>query len=132
FGDYSIWGIENYRSFLKEKYKTLPALRQSHGQEYASFDAVQPPRAPGEQTRQAWLEWMEYGQQAFAGFFDWERDIIKEAAPGVLLANKLQTNPWDNSTASSGTNWHLMSGAQDIFGINTYGGSAYGNRNKLD
>jgi beta-galactosidase len=80
----------------------------------------------------AWLDWMTFGQKAFADFFQWERSVIREVAPKIALVNKKQTNPWDNSTASSGTNWHLMGLSEDIYGLNTYGGSEAGYRDRLD
>ncbi|MEX0653847.1 MAG: alpha-amylase family protein [Phycisphaeraceae bacterium] len=132
FGDYAPWSIDNYRQHLQQTYGSIEALRNAHHLPYESFDAIQPPRHPEEQTRQAWLDWMTFGQQSFADFFQWQRSVIRNVAPTVPLANKKQTNPWDSSTASSGTNWHLIGDSEDVYGINTYGGSAFGNRNKLD
>ena len=132
YADYQPYAIDDYRQHLKEKYTSLDALSKAHEVDYASFEAVQPPRAPEEMSRAAWLDWMEYGQQYFAGFFEWERGVLREAAPGLRLANKKQTNPWDNSTASSGTNWHLMTSSEEIFGLNIYCSSVYRIRNIMD
>ncbi|EIQ02087.1 beta-galactosidase [Opitutaceae bacterium TAV1] len=132
FGEYSQWGLAAWREHLRATYKTLDALNRAHGTTFTTWDDVQPPRKPEEFNRRAWLDWMEFGQRAFADFFAWERTIIKEAAPSLLLTNKKQTNPWDRSTASSGTNWELMGRSEDIFGINLYSGSPFGTRNTLD
>lgn len=132
YGDYSIWAIANYRTHLKNKYQTLNAVTKAHDQKYASFDVIMPPKIPEEMSPTAWLDWMEFGQKVFADFFQWERSVIRKVAPDVPLVNKKQTNPWDNSTASSGTNWHLLGLSEDIYGLNTYGGSEYGYRDRLD
>ena len=132
FGDYQPFAINDYREHLRKAYGTVAALRAAHRQEYESFEGVDPPKAPEEQTRQAWLDWMEYGQQYFADFFRWEGEVIRAAAPAVRLANKKQTNPWDNSTASSGTNWHLLAQSEDIFGLNIYWASPVGIRDIIE
>ncbi|AHF93474.1 beta-galactosidase [Opitutaceae bacterium TAV5] len=132
FAEYSQWAVAAWRDHLRTTFTTLDALNRAHGTGFATWDDVQPPRQPEAFNRRAWLDWMEFGQRAFAGFFAWERTIIKEAAPALLLTNKKQTNPWDRSTASSGTNWELMGRSEDIFGINLYSGSPFGTRNILD
>lgn len=121
FADYRPFAIEDYREFLKEKYKTLAALKQAHKQNYASFDALQPPRKPDEFGPRAWLEWMRYGQDYFAGFFEWEDGILRKAAPDVRLANKKMAPLVDASAASNGLNWAKMGRCEDIFGVNIYG-----------
>lgn len=132
FADYSEWSIGNYREYLRCKYGDLQTLRAAHRRAYESFDAIAPPRQPDELGRVAWLEWMEFGQKAFADFFQWEREVISAAAPGARLVNKKQNNPADLSAASSGTNWHLMSQSEDIFGLNLYPGSVIGARDNFD
>ena len=132
FADYSQWSIDRYREYLAEKYATLQALRKALGQEYVSFEAVQPPRQPDQFGRAAWLDWMEFGQRTFADFFTWERGVIHAAAPGARLTNKKQNNPADLSAASSGTNWHLMGQSEDIFGLDLYPGSVMGARDSFD
>ncbi len=132
FADYRPFAIDDYRAHLQKKYQTIENLRTAHKQNYPSFQTLQPPRKPAEMGRAAWLDWMEYGQHYFADFFTWERQVIRAAAPKTLLGNKKQTNPWDNSTASSGTNWHLLAQSEDIFGINIYWSSLVGIRDILD
>ena len=120
--DYGLWTIENYRRALKAKYGSIEALRKAHGQAYAGFDAVMPPRLPDELGRTAWLDWMRFDQKTFADFFMWERQVVLSAAPNARLANKKQVNLLDRSAASSATNWVLMSESEDIFGLDDYGG----------
>ena len=132
FADYQPFAVENYRKYLREKYATVELLSETHQQDYSDFNNVDPPKAPDEQSRQAWLDWMRYGQQYFADFFQWERQVIRSAAPTVRLTNKKQTNPWDNSTASSGTNWHLLAQSEDIFGLNIYWSSPSGIRDIIE
>ncbi len=122
FADYRPWTIENYRRALKEKYGSIEGLRKAHGQPYASFDAVTPPRLPDELGRTAWLDWMRFDQKTFADFFMWERQVVLSAAPAARLANKKQANLFDRSAASSATNWVLMNESEDIFGLDIYGG----------
>ncbi len=134
FAEYSQWAVAVWREHLRTRYETLSAVNQAHATAFATWDDVQPPRKPDDSgfNRRAWLDWMEFGQQSFADFFTWERSIIKETAPALLLTNKKQTNPWDSSTASSGTNWDLLGRSEDIFGINLYSGSPFGTRDRLD
>ncbi|MBN1555206.1 MAG: beta-galactosidase [Phycisphaerae bacterium] len=120
FADYRPFAIEDYRRFLKDKYKTLEALNAVHKWNYASFEAVQPPRKPEELGRRAWLEWMRYGQDYFAGFFEWEDGILRKAAPDIRLANKKMASLVDSSAASNGLNWAKMGRCEDIFGVNIY------------
>jgi len=75
---------------------------------------------------------MEYGQRYFAGFFNSERELIKGVAPNLMLANKKQTNLWDQSTASSGTNWKLLGESEDVFGMDMYTGSPFLSRTIID
>ncbi|OQY03247.1 MAG: hypothetical protein B6I25_08290 [Planctomycetales bacterium 4572_13] len=132
FGDYRPYAIDDYREHLKKKYNSLATLKRAHRQSYTSFETLQPPRKPDEFGRVAWLDWMEYGQEYFADFYNWEREVIHSVAPKARLNNKKQTNIWDNSTASSGTNWHLMQESEDIFGINAYISSVFAARNIFD
>ncbi|EIP96431.1 beta-galactosidase [Opitutaceae bacterium TAV1] len=132
FADYSPCGIDAWRSYLKKQYTSIAALNQAHATAFATWDDVRPPGNPAEHNRRAWLEWMRFGQDSFAAFFENERSIIRAAAPALLVNNKKQTNPWDRSTASSGTNWQKLGRSEDIFGINMYSGSLYGSRNILD
>ena len=132
FADYQPYAIDDYREHLKKKYSSLAKLKKAHKQDYKKFKTIQPPRKPDEFGRVAWMDWMEYGQEYFANFYNWERDIIQSAAPKTRLYNKKQTNPWDNSAASSGTNWHLMQKSEDIFGINAYISSVFAARNIFD
>jgi len=132
FADYQSFAIKDYQQFLSDKYGSISTLAGVHNQNYTDMASVMPPYNPEQMGRAAWLDWMEYGQHYFAGFFDWEREIIKSVAPNARLCNKKQTNPWDNSTASSGTNWHLMQTSEDIFGLNIYWGSEFGIRDTLD
>ena len=132
FADYQPFAIDDYRKHLKKKYGSLDALCKAHGQKYGSFESLLPPRKPDELGRVAWLDWMEYGQQYFADFFQWERDVIHSVAPTARLYNKKQTNPCDNSACSSGTNWYLMQKSEDISGLNIYWSSVPGARDVLD
>ncbi len=132
FADYQPYAIDDYREHLKKKYDSLEKLEKAHGRDYASFAELQPPRKPNEMGRVAWLDWMEYGQQYFAGFYEWEREVIHSAAPQTRLYNKKQTNPCDNSACSSGTNWHLLQRSEDISGFNIYWSSILGARDVLD
>jgi beta-galactosidase len=132
FAEYSQWALAAWREHLRKTCGDLVTVNRIHGTSFASWDAIQPPRRPEDYNRRAWLDWMEFGQRAFAGFFAWERAILKETAPALLLANKKQTNPWDSSTASSGTNWDLLGRSEDIFGLNLYSGSPFGTRDRLD
>jgi len=131
FADYRPWTIENYRRALKEKYGSIEALKKAHGQAYASFDAVTPPRLADELGRAAWLDWMRFDQKTFADFFAWERQVVLSAAPNARLANKKQANLFDRSAASSATNWVMMSDSEDIFGLDIYVGPL-GNRTWLE
>ena len=132
FADYSQWGIANWRKELEAKYSEIGQLNTQYGTKFADWSAVYPPKSPEEFGRKYWLSWMEFGQRSFAGFFDLERSIIKEVAPDLPLVNKKQTNPWDRSSASSGTNWRLLGKSEDIFGINLYSSSPFGSRTILD
>ncbi len=58
YADYQPYAIDDYRQHLKEKYSSLDALTEAHQAEYASFDAVQPPRAPDQMNRVAWLDYI--------------------------------------------------------------------------
>ncbi len=68
----------------------------------------------------AWLEWLEYGDDYFAQFFDRERDIIKQVAPHAVLANKKETQFWLTESAASGNNWSLLNASEDVSGVNLY------------
>jgi beta-galactosidase len=123
FADYSDPGIADYRAYLHKKFKDdLGAVNTALGQNYGSWDDIDPPHSVSDQGPAAWLEWTRYGQFALADFFDKERAIIKSVAPNALLANKLAAQPWDQSAASSGTNWYLDSKSEDVAGIDVYVG----------
>jgi beta-galactosidase len=125
FGDYSSWSIDNFQIWLKVKYTSLDDLNRQWHTNYSDWKKIQPPRTPDQMSRKAWIDWMHFGQQTFADFFQWERSVIHDAAPDLWLTNKKQTNPLDNSAASSGTNWYLMSKSEDLFGLDAYEGPSY-------
>ncbi len=130
--DYSEWAVDRYRKYLKTKYGTVGALRKVHGRNYESFEKVEPPKGPDDMGRVVWLEWMEFGQEAFAGFFDFERGVLKSAAPNARVTNKKIMSPWDCSAGASGYNWELMNRSEDIFGLDNYINSDFGTRNIFD
>lgn len=132
FADYSQWSVEDYRQWLRDKYKSLQTLRKAHGMAYASFDAVRPPRSPQEMTRSAWLDWMTFGQQTFAAFFAWERGILHAAAPHIPLSIKKIVSPWNSAAAASGINWGLLGASEDIFGLDVYIDSPFFARDVLE
>jgi beta-galactosidase len=132
YADYTSWSIANFHAWLTKKYQTIDTLNQRWQTKYASWDKITPPKSPSQMSRVAWIDWMRFGQETFAGFFDWERDVIHKTAPDLKLVHKKQTNIVDNSARASGTNFHLMGRSEDFFGINVYGGSCYGYRNTLD
>lgn len=131
FADYSVHGLTAFRNSLKGRYGTIDELNKAYGNAFNTWDDVVPPKSIDEGHPRAWLEWMEFGQERFADFFQREREAIREVAPNLLLANKKQINPWDESAASSGTNWEKLGGSEDLFGINLYSGSINWSRNLL-
>ena len=132
FADYSTWGVADWVKDLKTKYSTVADFNAAFGTSFTDWSDVQPPKSPEEHGRKLWLEWTEYGQRYFAGFFDWEKSVIRSVAPKLLLTNKKQTNPFDSSAGSSGTNWRLMDNAEDISGLDLYSGSPFSSRTILD
>jgi beta-galactosidase len=132
YADYSKWGLADWRKELQGKYPDIQQLNQAFGTTFENWEAVQPPHQPDQFGRKYWLAWMEYGQRYFAGFFNSERELIKGVAPNLMLANKKQTNLWDQSTASSGTNWKLLGESEDVFGMDMYTGSPFLSRTIID
>ena len=132
YADYSKWGLADWRKELQGKYPEIQQLNQAFGTTFESWNAVQPPNQPDQFGRKYWLAWMEYGQRYFAGFFSFERSVVKGVAPDLMLANKKQTNLWDQSSASSGTNWKLLGESEDVSGLDMYTGSPFLSRTIMD
>lgn len=132
YADYSQWGVADWRKEMQASYPSMTELNAHYNTKFTDWKTLLPPKSAEEFGRKYWLSWLEFGQRSFAGFFNMERSVIEAAAPDLPLANKKQTNPWDQSSASSGTNWRLLSESEDFFGIDLYSGSPFASRTILD
>lgn len=131
FGDYSSHGVSAYRKWLQLKYSDIQRLNEVYKTTFNDWIEVNPPLSREDTSAVAWLDWMQCGQDCFADFFEKQRASLNAVAPHLFLSNKKQTNPWDKSAASSGTNWFKLGASEDIFGVNIYSGSPEASRNIL-
>ncbi len=79
--DFSPASIRNYQAFLQEKYGAIEALVELYGQNYPSFDQVDPPRrfeATKQQDIPYYTDWIEYRERYLINCLDRLAGMMRE------------------------------------------------------
>ena len=81
FVSYSAYDYEQFRQWLRSKYRTLPRLEESWGIEAGNWEKIEPPQKITETNQAAWSDWCEARSQWYQ---EWGIDtmkFIREADP---------------------------------------------------
>jgi len=90
-GPGSVWRrdptcLKQYRDWLRQRYKTVEAMRRAWKREDVSFETAAPPvRLPGDDYRRMWLDWAEFANGWWVRYADWAASVVRPLAPGKLL-----------------------------------------------
>lgn len=75
--DYGPLSLDHFRAWLKVKYGTLAALNKAWKSAWASWPAVDAPRAPS--LDQPWRDWLDFRFDAMAERFAWHYQAFRTA-----------------------------------------------------
>jgi hypothetical protein len=81
FVSYSAYDYEQFRQWLRSKYRTLPRLEESWGIEAGNWEKIEPPQKNTKTNQAAWSDWCEARSQWYQ---EWGIDtmkFIREADP---------------------------------------------------
>jgi len=74
FVSYSSYDFEQFRQWLRNKYQTLPKLREAWGNDVRSWENIEPPKEITENNQKAWSDWCDARSQWFE---EWGADTVK-------------------------------------------------------
>jgi beta-galactosidase len=111
--DFSPASIQNYRTFLRDKYRTIEELARLYGQNYTAFDQVEPPRR-FEGTKKEdipyYTDWIEYRERYLINCLDRLANMMRaRGLDDIALFHNYQ-HPLGPGGAASGftTPFNLM------------------------
>jgi hypothetical protein len=78
--DYSPWAQTAFRKWLKERHGTIEELNRHWKSKYSNFDQVTPAKSY-EENRASWLEFREFGGQAYARLVGWNVELVRRLDP---------------------------------------------------
>ena len=118
--DYNPQAVARFRDWLRRKHGTLAALNQRWGTQWASFDAVEPPRdLPPVSGMGAWLDWRRFNADLIQDFLHEQVSFAHRTLPGIPATTNL-SGPLDNwYPVRLGDNYRDTSDF-DIAGIDIY------------
>ncbi len=128
--DHTPDAIDAYRKAMIQKYGNIDKFNKAMETNFKDFKSIIPPESPDKQRRY-WYKWFCYNQQAFADFFQWQRNIFKKYGGDVAMSGK---NPVQALTGDSlyCNDIALLTAVQDIPGCDLYNGSLFHYRNGME
>lgn len=88
------WDAEmerRFRDWMKDRYRTLDALNEAHGNTYwsltySAWDQIDAPRATGRSQPALWIDWLRFGSDMWAEFQQNQIDAMRpHLAPGAAI-----------------------------------------------
>ena len=118
--DYSAPALRAFHEWLKERYGQIGRLNDAWGAQYASFEAVEPPRQlPPVDNMAAWLDWRRANAAIVHDFLQWEIAFARREWPGMPLMTNA-AGPIDDWYAMRCSDGFLDSEGFDAVGIDIY------------
>ena len=118
--DYNPTMIAKYRTWLQQRYGQIGTLNAAYGSQFASFDAVEPPRQlPPVDNLAAWLDWRRAQAAIIHDFLQWEIASTRRAWPGMPLTTNL-AGPLESWFPIRCADNFLFTEGMDAAGIDIY------------
>lgn len=128
YGDYSHHAVERFRNKMVEKYGNIGRLNESWNEHNVDFGSLKPPCFSSNRVK--WYDWITALQEMYAQFFVDAYSEVKKGNGDKIIFGKFLPVQFssDSVAATSGYNWGIMSGVQDIMGMNEYTATPYESR----
>lgn len=112
--DYSELAIVHFRRWLQTfRYPTIEALNEAWGSAYASFDTVEPPRAPA--ISHPWRDWLDFRFQSMGERFAWHYRAARSQDPRRLVVS------CNHGTLYAGNMYAAMGACPELYAANSDG-----------
>jgi hypothetical protein len=111
--DYSDRAIRHFQQWLSTyRYPSVAELNAAWGSTFASFSAVDPPRAPA--VSRAWLDWLDFRFQSMGERFAWHYRAARSQDPSRLIVSCNHGTLYaDNTYAAMGARPELYAANSD-------------------
>ena len=128
--DASPAALNKYREKMRLEYKTVAAFNRAMKTEFEDFGSILPPACP-DGNRTFFYHWYNYNAQAFADFFQWQKGILKQKAPGIKLSAKHPVTVLLGDALYC-NDIVLQAENQDVYGCDAYNGSLLHYRDAME
>ncbi|MBB6734892.1 beta-galactosidase [Cohnella zeiphila] len=95
--DYSVSSKARFRQFIERKYGSIASYNEAHRTEFADYEEIEPPAAPGnvekEEDLLAYLDWAEYQSDYMRRLYEEWGAAIRTELPYILNLNPPHDRP---------------------------------------
>jgi len=110
--------IEEFRKWLRNRYRSLDALNEAWTRRYANWEAIDPPRAMG--TYADWVDWRRFMIERSTREMQFRVEAARAVDPDHVMESHAAHHPPVDGCVTTGTNAWRLAEVLDVWGMSLF------------